>query len=160
SLASAARTCSRTSTTLTVSCRRPKSMKTVSPGFTSVPALAGLPLICTRPASQTSFASVRRLMIRDTFRNLSIRMKTAPYTKTGPRCRVRPNRLGLSALLQLLARAEGRHLARRNLDRLTGLGVATRTGSPVANLKRAEADERDLASLLQCRLDGLHNRLQ
>lgn len=48
----------------------------ISPTFTSAPAhrFHHLPLRDTRPASKASLATVLRLMIRDTFRNLSIRM--------------------------------------------------------------------------------------
>jgi hypothetical protein len=40
-------------------------------GFTCADAFAGFPLIETRPVSQASFATVRRLINRDTFRYLS-----------------------------------------------------------------------------------------
>ena len=52
----------------------PKRISIISPVFTSAEALAGLSLIITLPASQASFAIVRRLIRRDTFKNLSSRI--------------------------------------------------------------------------------------
>ena len=49
----------------------PKAISMISPGFTFTDAFAGLPLTDTLPASQASFATVRRLISRDTFKNLS-----------------------------------------------------------------------------------------
>ena len=43
----------------------------ISPTFTFTDALAGFPFTMTRPASHASFATVRRLISRDTFKNLS-----------------------------------------------------------------------------------------
>ena len=51
--------------------RLPKRISSVSPVFTSAPGLAVRPFRLTRPPEQASFATVRRLMMRDTFRNLS-----------------------------------------------------------------------------------------
>ena len=65
---------------LTVSCTSristfvsllPNWIVRMSPTLTFADALAGLSLMSTRPASHASFATVRRLMMRDTFKNLS-----------------------------------------------------------------------------------------
>jgi hypothetical protein len=42
-----------------------------SPTLTLAEAFAGLPLMETRPASHASFATVLRLISRETFKNLS-----------------------------------------------------------------------------------------
>jgi hypothetical protein len=52
-------------------CREPKPISKISPGFTSVPGLATLPFNVTLPALVTSLAKVRRLIKRETFKNLS-----------------------------------------------------------------------------------------
>ena len=59
------------SRTLTFTVLVPNTISMMSPTFTLTEALAGLPFTMTRPASQASLATVRRLIRRDTFRNLS-----------------------------------------------------------------------------------------
>ena len=44
----------------------------ISPGFTFTDALAGLSFTSTRPASQASFATVRRLINLDTFKKFCL----------------------------------------------------------------------------------------
>ena len=46
----------------------PNWISMISPGFTFTDALAGLSFTSTRPASQASFATVRRLINLDTFK--------------------------------------------------------------------------------------------
>ena len=69
--------CSSTETTSTRTRRSPKASSMRSPGFTSCEALATLPLTLTRPPSQASLATVRRLMRRETLRYLSRRMSSS-----------------------------------------------------------------------------------
>lgn len=51
----------------------------MSPGLTSAPGLATLPLSVTRPPEQASFATVRRLIMRDTFKYLSRRIISSVF---------------------------------------------------------------------------------
>ena len=71
SLASSFFVVSCRSSTRTFTVFVPKPISIMSPTFTFTEAFAGLPLTITRPASQASFATVRLLISRDTFKNLS-----------------------------------------------------------------------------------------
>ena len=64
-------TVSFTSSTSTLTFLLPNWISMVSPVFTCTDALAGLSLTRTLPASHASFATVRRLIRRDTFKYLS-----------------------------------------------------------------------------------------
>ena len=64
-------TVSFTSSTSTLTFLLPNWISIVSPVFTCTDALAGLSLTRTLPASHASFATVRRLIRRDTFKYLS-----------------------------------------------------------------------------------------
>ena len=72
----------------------PNALSMMSPTFTLTDALATFPFTSTRPASHASFATVRLLIKRDTFKNLSSlilfpfrsassRRGCAPFTKDG-----------------------------------------------------------------------------
>ena len=113
-LSSKART--RTRTTLA-----PKEMAISSPTFTSYDALAGRPFTETWDASQASFATVRRLMIRETFKNLSKRI------------------LAVQAILQVLGSGEACGLGRLDPDGFAGAGVLTLSGGSFLHFKGAEA---------------------
>ena len=72
--ASSLRTFSATRSTSTATVRAPMEISILSPTFTSQLAFTTRPLTLMRPLSQASLATVRRLMRRETFRNLSSRM--------------------------------------------------------------------------------------
>ncbi|GAT35638.1 ribosomal RNA binding protein involved in 50S [Listeria monocytogenes] len=55
----------------------PKRITSSSPDFTLVPGFAVTPFTAMRPFSATSFATVRLLISRDTFKYLSNRMVVA-----------------------------------------------------------------------------------
>lgn len=55
-----------------MSCMFSKRILMISPALMTEEGFAIRSLIMTRPPLQASLATVRRLMIRDTFRNLSI----------------------------------------------------------------------------------------
>ena len=59
------------SSTSTFTVLVPNWISMTSPTLTFTEAFATLPFTRTRPASQASFATVRRLISRDTFKNLS-----------------------------------------------------------------------------------------
>lgn len=62
--------------TLKVTVPFPKTMETMSPTLSLTEGLAGLPFTVTRPAWQTSLATVLLLMTRETLRNLSSLIKS------------------------------------------------------------------------------------
>ena len=82
-----------------------------------------------RALSQASFATVRRLMSRETFRYLSRRIL-----------------LGY-AVLQSLAGLETGHPGSGNLDGLLGVGVAADASLPILGLENAEAGNLHLLTL-------------
>src|ERR1043166_6820267 len=57
--------------------------------------------------------------------------------------------LASDRFLQLLGGAEGNLLARLDLDRLAGRGIAAHARGALAHLKHAEADEANAIALLQ-----------
>lgn len=65
---------SKSASTSTLTGLLPKAISMMSPTLTLTEAFASLPLTMTRPASHASFATVRRLIRRDTFKNLSQRI--------------------------------------------------------------------------------------
>ena len=82
SLAASFLTVSCTSSTSTRTVLLPNWISRISPAFTWADALAGLPLISTRPASQASFATVLLLIRRDTFKYLSSLIFYYAFTKS------------------------------------------------------------------------------
>ena len=74
-IASSFLTVSATSRTSTFTVLVPKAISMTSPVFTAREAFALLPFTVTRPASQASLATVLRLIRRETFRNLSSRIR-------------------------------------------------------------------------------------
>ena len=61
----------------------PKRMPSTSPGRTAVPGLPSLPLTVMCPVEHASLATLRRLMMREIFRNLSSRMELISTRSTG-----------------------------------------------------------------------------
>src|SRR5436853_2454745 len=66
-----------------------------------------------------------------------------------------PESSGSDGFLEFLRGAERDLLARLDLDRLAGRGVAAHAGGALANLKDAEATDADAVALLEV----LHNEL-
>ena len=69
---------SRSAVTSTVRLPLPNCMDISSPSFTSVPGFAVLPFTVMCPCSQASLATVRRFIILEFFRNLSILILPSP----------------------------------------------------------------------------------
>ena len=122
-----------------------------------------MPFASTRPASQASLATVRRLIKREIFKYLSRShfFISSPCAK-GCKKRTRntpgpPTRrmllLVVDSVLQCLASLEGRGLGSGNLDLLVGAGIPAGAGAALADLEGAKAHQLDLVALLQ----GLRN---
>src|SRR5689334_20534575 len=115
---------------------RPRAQR--STASASVGSTTSLPI--SAPSSNTSAASERGNPIR----------QGTGEAGTRPASLERPSRpVGLELVLELLARAEADGVASLDLDRLAGLRIAARARRTLLHDPAAEADDRDLAVLLE-----------